>query len=101
MLADAEAKGQCHPGDVLGTPEPSKQMSRPAAEPRASVVAAGTADADLVMAEKTEPSTAYWGNYGYGYGYGNGYGYDNGCTQLVPVYSRRGHYLGRHWVNVC
>jgi hypothetical protein len=37
----------------------------------------------------------YWGGYGYGYGY------DNGCTQLVPVYSRRGFYLGRRWVNVC
>ena len=43
----------------------------------------------------------YWGDYGYGYGYGNGYGYDNGCTQLVPVYSRHGRYLGRRWVNVC
>jgi len=26
---------------------------------------------------------------------------DNGCVQLVPVYSRRGFYLGRRWVNVC
>jgi hypothetical protein len=56
-LADAEARTQRHPGDVLVTPELSEQMSRPAAEPKASVAAAGTADADLVMAEKTEPPT--------------------------------------------
>ena len=44
-------------------------------------------------------SYPYWGgDYGYGYG---GYGNDNGCVQLIPVYSRRGFYLGRRWVNVC
>jgi len=61
----------------------------------------------------------YWGgdygypDYGYGYGYpGYGYGYPyagagyaygagNGCYQRRPVYSRRGSYLGRRWVNVC
>jgi hypothetical protein len=56
-LAGAEAKAQRHPGDVLVTPEIAEQMSRPAAETKASVVVAGTADADLAMAEKTEPPT--------------------------------------------
>jgi hypothetical protein len=56
-LADAEAKGQRHPGDILVTPEISEEMSQPAAEPRASVAAAGAADADFAMAEKTEPQT--------------------------------------------
>ena len=56
-LTDAEVRTQRHPGDVLVTPELSEQMSRPAAEPKASVAAAGTADADLVMAEKIEPPT--------------------------------------------
>ena len=36
----------------------SKQMSQPAAEIKASVGAAGAADADLVMVEKTESPTA-------------------------------------------
>jgi hypothetical protein len=52
-LADAEAKAQRHPGDILVTPELSEQMSQPAAEIKASVGAAGAADVDLVMAEKT------------------------------------------------
>jgi hypothetical protein len=39
-------------------------------------------------------SYPYWGG-------DYGYGYDNGCVQAVPVYSRRGFYLGRRWVNVC
>jgi Protein of unknown function (DUF2865) len=56
-LADAEAKAQRHPGDVLVTPEISQRMAQPAAETKASVAAAGAADADLVMAEKTEPPT--------------------------------------------
>ena len=56
-LADVEAKAQHHPGDILVTPKISEQMSHPAVEPRISVAAAGSADADLVMAEKTEPPT--------------------------------------------
>jgi hypothetical protein len=57
-LADAEAKAQRHPGDVLVTPELSEQMSRPATEPKASVTAADAADPDaLALADKTEPPT--------------------------------------------
>jgi hypothetical protein len=43
-------------------------------------------------------SYPYWGG-DYGYCYDSGY--DNGCVQQVPVYSRRGIYLGPRWVNVC
>jgi hypothetical protein len=56
-LADAEAQAQRHPGDILVTPELSERMSQPAAEIKASVGAAGATNADLVMAEKTEPPT--------------------------------------------
>jgi hypothetical protein len=56
-LADAEAKAQRHPGDILVTPEVSEEMSQPAAEPKSSVAVADAANADLAMAEKTEPQT--------------------------------------------
>ena len=56
-LAGAEAKAQRHPGDVLVTPELSAQMSRPAASPKAELAAAGGANADLAMVEKTEAPT--------------------------------------------
>ena len=54
-------------------------------------MAAGGAAAGFATGVALASTYPYWG----------GYGYDNGCTQLVPVYSRRGFYLGRRWVNVC